>query len=300
MHDEDAVDAAGGEARGRRGGLDGAQVGEVLAPRAVGQEAHHVRRELGRDHLAVGDDPGEPHREVPSAGPDVGDRHRGFELERAHHVVGALPGVAPRIVEHLGPGVGVDERAVRPPRAVTMVRMPVGVTVRPCAMVRAAAVGRGPGARRRRDAARRDAPLNVGAQRRQRHLAEAREQQRFDVLERPCERGVDRLLDGAAGRLRPVPHREQRGSAERGVHVAQGHLREVARQPPPATVALGGLDMALRTQPGQHPADHHGIGVHGPREDLGRHRAVRLRHVQQHVQHARKSAVSSHVTYIVS
>src|SRR3954447_12386895 len=57
-----------------------------------------------------------------------------------------------------------------------------------------------------------EAAVEVGAQHGQRHLAEAREQQRLRVVERLVERGVHRLFDEASGRVRAVAHGEQRGT----------------------------------------------------------------------------------------
>ena len=110
----------------------------------------------------------------------------------------------------------------------------------------------------------------------------------------------DRLLDDAPGRLRPVPYGEQRWRAERSVDVEQGHLREIAGQSPPPAMPLLRLDVALVTKTGHDSPNHHGVGVHGFRHLLGRQGPLVLPHVQQDVKHARKSAVSYHVTYNVS
>ena len=59
---------------------------------------------------------------------------------------------------------------------------------------------------------------------------------RFRGVERLAERGVDRLLDDAARRLRPVANREQRGRSERGVDVTQRDRwrnRDASDHPPP-------------------------------------------------------------------
>ena len=68
--------------------------------------------------------------------------------------------------------------------------------------------------------------MKVCAQHGERHLAEARKQQGLRLPERLVERGVNRLLDGAARRLRPVADGEKRGAAESVVNV------EVRTSPP--------------------------------------------------------------------
>ncbi|HEU4613638.1 MAG TPA: hypothetical protein VFS15_16215, partial [Kofleriaceae bacterium] len=57
----------------------------------------------------------------------------------------------------------------------------------------------------------------IGAQHRERHLAETRQQQGLRVLERLAERGIHRLLDQASRRFGAVADREQRRAPERGV-----------------------------------------------------------------------------------
>lgn len=69
---------------------------------------------------------------------------------------------------------------------------------------------------------------DAGAQRRERHLAEPREQERFGRGERFAEHSVDGLLDGASRRLGAVAEREQRRTTERGVNIAQRDRRQVA------------------------------------------------------------------------
>ena len=53
--------------------------------------------------------------------------------------------------------------------------------------------------------------MEVGAQRGQRHVAQARKQQRLRIAEGLVEGGIDRLFDEAPGRLRPVTDGEERG-----------------------------------------------------------------------------------------
>ena len=51
----------------------------------------------------------------------------------------------------------------------------------------------------------RDQPIvEIGADLGEGHRAETRQQHRFGLVKGPPQRGVDRLLDKAAGRLRPV------------------------------------------------------------------------------------------------
>jgi hypothetical protein len=76
VHNENAVLAAFSETRGARRGLEGAQVGELVALRSFIQEAHHAGLEIGRYHLAFRNRAGKPHREVARARSDVGDAHR--------------------------------------------------------------------------------------------------------------------------------------------------------------------------------------------------------------------------------
>ena len=99
MHDQDAVDASNGKASRTPSRAGCAQVGEPLAARAFVQEAHHVRFEIRRYHLASRNRAREAYREVPSAGADVSDDHRWLQFQRSQHIVGALPLVARRIVE---------------------------------------------------------------------------------------------------------------------------------------------------------------------------------------------------------
>src|SRR3546814_2994986 len=73
------------------------------------------------------------------------------------------------------------------------------------------------------------ARVEIGGERRERHFAEACEQQRLGVLKAGVERGVDRLLDEAAGRLGAVAHRHQAGAADCVVNVAHRDVGEGVR-----------------------------------------------------------------------
>ena len=75
----------------------------MLALCALGEVAHHVGLDVGRDHLALRNRAREPDREVAGTRADVRDRHRGLERERGDHLVGLLPGITTRIVELLRP-----------------------------------------------------------------------------------------------------------------------------------------------------------------------------------------------------
>src|SRR3546814_7636111 len=65
------------------------------------------------------------------------------------------------------------------------------------------------------------ARVEIGGERGERDFAEAREQQRLGVLKTGVERGVDGLLDEAAGRLGAVAHRHQAGAADRVIDVTR-------------------------------------------------------------------------------
>ena len=80
-----------------------------------------------------------------------------------------------------------------------------------------------------------EARMEVGDEAGERHVAEAGQQQRLGIAKGGVEGRVDGLLDEAAGRLRPVADRQQRGTAEGVVDVAQRDLRRlrVSTQPPP-------------------------------------------------------------------
>ena len=76
--------------------------------------------------------------------------------------------------------------------------------------------------------------VKVGAERGEGDPAELGQQQRLGFAKGLVHRGVDRLFDEAAGRLAPVAHGEEFGSAERLVDVAQGHGLEIAGDLPPS------------------------------------------------------------------
>src|SRR4029450_3409341 len=78
--------------------------------------------------------------------------------------------------------------------------------------------------------------LKVGAQHRERHVAQARQQQRLRLVERLVERGVHGLLDKTAGRFCSVSYGEQRRLAERLIDVPQRYRREVAGKGPSAAM----------------------------------------------------------------
>src|SRR3546814_1686756 len=74
------------------------------------------------------------------------------------------------------------------------------------------------------------ARVEIGGERGERDFAEAREQQRLGVLKTGVERGVDGLLDEAAGRLGAVAHRHQAGAADRVIdvtHRSEEHTSEL-------------------------------------------------------------------------
>src|SRR6185295_104818 len=95
--------------------------------------------------------------------------------------------------------------------------------------------------------------LKVGAQHRERHVAEARQQQRLRILERLVERGVHGLLDKTAGRFRSVSEGEQRRLAERLIDVAQRNRREVAGEGPSTAMSFLRSHMAVISKPGHDP-----------------------------------------------
>src|SRR3546814_2372884 len=66
-----------------------------------------------------------------------------------------------------------------------------------------------------RGGARRHAGVEIGGERGERHRFEPVEQQRLRLAEAGVERGVDRLLDKAAGRVGAVAHRHQVWAADR-------------------------------------------------------------------------------------
>ena len=61
-------------------------------------------------------------------------------------------------------------------------------------------------------------------------------------------------------------------------------------------MALLGADIAALAQAAEDAAQDDRIGVHRLRQHLGGDRPMVLGHVQQHVQHAGQSTVSSHAT----
>ena len=70
--------------------------------------------------------------------------------------------------------------------------------------------------------------MEIGAQHRQRHFAKARKQQRFGFMEGLGERRIHGLLDETARSFGSVADGEKRGTAKRGVDVAERHLGKIA------------------------------------------------------------------------
>jgi len=126
VHDEYSVDTLWAEPWSRGRSLYGSQIGERLESRTAVHEAHHVRLEIRRDHLAARQGAGQPHRKVPRARAHIGDGHPGLEFQRAEDIVGPLPAVARRVVEYPCPRVSVDERVFT--RALAASAVPVIVS----------------------------------------------------------------------------------------------------------------------------------------------------------------------------
>src|SRR3546814_6554578 len=87
-----------------------------------------------------------------------------------------------------------------------------------------------------RGGARRHAGVEIGGERGERHRFEPVEQQRLRLAEAGVERGVDRLLDKAAGRVGAVAHRHQVWAADRVIDVAHRDGGQVACDRPAAAM----------------------------------------------------------------
>ena len=120
----------------------------------------------------------------------------------------------------------------------------------------------------------------------ERHLSEAIEKELLRGVKGWTKRCVDRLLNDAAGRLRPVSDSEQRWRSERGVDVTQRYLGEIAGQNPASAMSFFRLDLSLLTETGHDSPKDHRVGVHGLRHVLGCKGPLGLRHVQEDVKDA--------------
>ncbi|MNL65579.1 hypothetical protein D3C87_1899280 [compost metagenome] len=78
------------------------------------------------------------------------------------------------------------------------------------------------------------------------------------------------------------------------VDVEQRHLLQVAGNGPAAAVAFFRAHIARLAQARHRAAHHHGVGAQHGGDLLGSEGRIVPGHVQQHVEHAGKAAVTAH------